>query len=124
MGGPDADLEHSTQRYTGGWLCRASCRWAATSPRALTGLLEHSRSFTFALKCSLSARCPSNHCRPLRPYAGYEPTSMRAIRARYSPYVQARGRVDQLRRLGHSVDKVRRRMGVWLGGQWVWAGMR
>ena len=39
-------------------------------------------------------------------YTGYEPTSMRAIRARYSPYVQARARVDQLRRLGHSVDKV------------------
>lgn len=39
-------------------------------------------------------------------YTGYEPTSMRAIRARYNPYVQARGRVDQLRRLGHSVDKV------------------
>lgn len=37
--------------------------------------------------------------------AGYEPTSMRAIRARYNPYVQARGRVDQLRKLGHSVDK-------------------
>ena len=31
---------------------------------------------------------------------------MRAIRARYNPYVQARARVDQLRRLGHSVDKV------------------
>ena len=31
---------------------------------------------------------------------------MRAIRARYDPYKQARGRVDQLRRLGHSVDKV------------------
>ena len=39
-------------------------------------------------------------------YTGYEPTSMRAIRARYDPYKQARGRVDQLRRLGHSVDKV------------------
>ncbi|KAL4428137.1 hypothetical protein ABPG75_002226 [Micractinium tetrahymenae] len=39
-------------------------------------------------------------------YTGYEPTSMRAIRARYNPYVQARTRVDQLRRLGHSVDKV------------------
>lgn len=25
---------------------------------------------------------------------------------RYNPYVQARGRVDQLRRLGHNVDKV------------------
>eukprot|EP00300_Choanocystis_sp_HF-7_P024446 c25903_g1_i1.p1 GENE.c25903_g1_i1~~c25903_g1_i1.p1 ORF type:complete len:550 (-),score=95.59 c25903_g1_i1:21-1670(-) len=39
-------------------------------------------------------------------YTGYEPTSMRAIRARYSPYLQTRNRVDQLKRLGHSVDKV------------------
>lgn len=39
-------------------------------------------------------------------YTGYEPTSMRAIRARYDPMEQARGRVDQLRQLGHSVDKV------------------
>ena len=39
-------------------------------------------------------------------YTGYEPTSMRAIRARYHPYSQTKGRVDQLRRLGHSVDKV------------------
>jgi elongator complex protein 3 len=39
-------------------------------------------------------------------YTGYEPTSMRAIRARYDPYVQVRSRVDQLRRLGHDVDKV------------------
>jgi hypothetical protein len=40
-------------------------------------------------------------------YTGYEPTSMRAIRARYDPYEQTRGRVDQLRALGHNVDKVR-----------------
>lgn len=39
-------------------------------------------------------------------YTGYEPTSMRAIRARYDPYEQARGRVEQLRQLGHAVDKV------------------
>lgn len=39
-------------------------------------------------------------------YTGYEPTSMRAIRARYDPYEQARGRVEQLRSLGHSIDKV------------------
>lgn len=38
---------------------------------------------------------------------GYEPTSMRAIRARYDPYEQSKGRVEQLRSLGHSVDKVR-----------------
>eukprot|EP00743_Colponemidia_sp_Colp-15_P005109 GILK01005499.1.p1 GENE.GILK01005499.1~~GILK01005499.1.p1 ORF type:complete len:546 (+),score=58.91 GILK01005499.1:47-1684(+) len=39
-------------------------------------------------------------------YTGYEPTSMRAIRARYNPYLQTRGRVEQLARLGHDVDKV------------------
>ncbi|KAL6072818.1 Elongator subunit [Balamuthia mandrillaris] len=39
-------------------------------------------------------------------YTGYEPTSMRAIRARYNPYLQTRNRIDQLKRLGHSVDKV------------------
>lgn len=39
-------------------------------------------------------------------YTGYEPTSMRAIRARYDPYKQTKSRVDQLKRLGHSVDKV------------------
>uniref|UniRef100_A0A7I4CBK9 Elp3/MiaA/NifB-like radical SAM core domain-containing protein n=1 Tax=Physcomitrium patens TaxID=3218 RepID=A0A7I4CBK9_PHYPA len=32
---------------------------------------------------------------------------MRAIRARYNPYVQARGRIDLLKRLGQSVDKER-----------------
>ena len=31
---------------------------------------------------------------------------MRAIRARYDPYEQSRSRVQQLRELGHSVDKV------------------
>jgi len=39
-------------------------------------------------------------------YTGYEPTSMRAIRARYDPYKQTRSRVEQLERLGHTVDKV------------------
>jgi elongator complex protein 3 len=41
-------------------------------------------------------------------YTGYEPTSMRAIRARYDPYEQCKGRVEQLKSLGHSVEKVRR----------------
>jgi elongator complex protein 3 len=40
-------------------------------------------------------------------YTGYEPTSMRAIRARYHPTLQAKSRMDQLRGLGHSVDKAR-----------------
>lgn len=39
-------------------------------------------------------------------YTGYEPTSMRAIRARYDPYSQVRGRVQQLQAIGHVVDKV------------------
>jgi len=39
-------------------------------------------------------------------YTGYEPTSMRAIRARYDPGEQARTRLDALRRLGHAADKV------------------
>ena len=39
-------------------------------------------------------------------YTGYEPTTMRAIRARYDPYVQVKDRVGQLKMLGHDVDKV------------------
>ncbi|ESO02834.1 hypothetical protein HELRODRAFT_81148, partial [Helobdella robusta] len=39
-------------------------------------------------------------------YTGYEPTSMRAIRARYDPYLQTRHRIEQLKQLGHNVDKV------------------
>eukprot|EP01107_Rhizomastix_libera_P009021 TRINITY_DN2475_c3_g1_i4.p1 TRINITY_DN2475_c3_g1~~TRINITY_DN2475_c3_g1_i4.p1 ORF type:complete len:464 (-),score=97.60 TRINITY_DN2475_c3_g1_i4:59-1450(-) len=39
-------------------------------------------------------------------YTGYEPTSMRAVRARYDPFLQAKNRIDQLKRLGHPVDKV------------------
>lgn len=39
-------------------------------------------------------------------YTGYEPTSMRAIRARYDPYEQSRQRLAQLESLGHDVDKV------------------
>jgi elongator complex protein 3 (tRNA carboxymethyluridine synthase) len=39
-------------------------------------------------------------------YTGYEPTSMRAIRSRYDPYKQTRDRLEQLRRLGHTADKV------------------
>jgi len=39
-------------------------------------------------------------------YTGYEPTSMRAIRARYDPFLQTRARLEQLHGLGHSTDKV------------------
>ncbi|XP_011632571.1 probable elongator complex protein 3, partial [Pogonomyrmex barbatus] len=39
-------------------------------------------------------------------YTGYEPTSMRAIRARYDPFLQTSHRIEQLKQLGHDVDKV------------------
>ena len=39
-------------------------------------------------------------------YTGYEPTSMRAVRARYHPQLQTRARLEQLRALGHATDKV------------------
>ena len=39
-------------------------------------------------------------------YTGYEPTSMRAIRARYNPFIQTKDRMEQLKKLGHDVDKV------------------
>lgn len=32
-------------------------------------------------------------------YTGYEPTSMRAIRARYNPFLQTRHRVEQVKKL-------------------------
>jgi histone acetyltransferase (RNA polymerase elongator complex component) len=58
----------------------------------------------------LSRYCPggpdSDFDYSTQSYTGYEPTSMRAIRARYDPYEQTRGRVEQLKSLGHSVDKV------------------
>lgn len=39
-------------------------------------------------------------------YTGFEPTSMRAIRARYNPTEQVRVRMEQLRDLGHSSNKI------------------
>lgn len=39
-------------------------------------------------------------------YTGYEPTSMRAIRARYNPFIQTKDRIEQLKKLGHDCDKV------------------
>ena len=37
-------------------------------------------------------------------YTGYEPTSMRAIRARYDPYLQTRHRVEQVSCSVNSID--------------------
>ena len=50
---------------------------------------------------SLDRYCPggpdSDFDYSTQSYTGYEPTSMRAIRARYDPYEQTRGRVEQLK---------------------------
>mmetsp|Transcript_16242 Transcript_16242/g.36540 ORF Transcript_16242/g.36540 Transcript_16242/m.36540 type:complete len:227 (-) Transcript_16242:177-857(-) len=63
-----------------------------------------------ALTGDVCAYCPggpdSDFEYSTQAYTGYEPTSMRAIRARYDPFAQARGRMSQLKQLGHSVDKV------------------
>eukprot|EP00770_Monocercomonoides_exilis_P007124 MONOS_7086.1-p1 / transcript=MONOS_7086.1 / gene=MONOS_7086 / organism=Monocercomonoides_exilis_PA203 / gene_product=histone acetyltransferase-related / transcript_product=histone acetyltransferase-related / location=Mono_scaffold00235:21392-23931(+) / protein_length=589 / sequence_SO=supercontig / SO=protein_coding / is_pseudo=false len=39
-------------------------------------------------------------------YTGYEPTTMRAIRARYDPFIQTKMRLEQFERLGHNTEKV------------------
>ncbi|KAF7693708.1 Elongator complex protein 3 [Cucumispora dikerogammari] len=39
-------------------------------------------------------------------YTGYEPTSMRAIRARYNPREQVLSRLKQYKDLGHNIEKV------------------
>lgn len=63
-----------------------------------------------AMTGAICAYCPggpdSDFEYSTQAYTGYEPTSMRAIRVRYDPYLQTRNRVEQLRRLGHDVDKV------------------
>lgn len=66
--------------------------------------------FTLAIAC-LSPDCPggpdSDFEYSTQAYTGYEPTSMRAIRARYDPYKQTRSRVEQLERLGHQGPNAR-----------------
>ncbi|KAL0231501.1 hypothetical protein GEMRC1_010905 [Eukaryota sp. GEM-RC1] len=39
-------------------------------------------------------------------YCGYEPTSMRAIKARYNPHKQVTVRLNQLKQLGHHSNKI------------------
>ena len=85
--------------------------WALAGPVAVVAVMSKPhRCPHIATTGNICVYCPggpdSDFEYSTQSYTGYEPTSMRAIRARYDPYVQARGRVDQLRRLGHSVDKV------------------
>ena len=98
------------------WLCHPVPRLRAKPVRTASGIAvvavmsKPHRCPHIATTGNICVYCPggpdSDFEYSTQSYTGYEPTSMRAIRARYSPYVQARARVDQLRRLGHSVDKV------------------
>ena len=51
--------------------------------------------------------CPGgpNHGTP-QSYTGREPAAMRAIQHGYDPYAQVKSRIEQLRAIGHDVDKV------------------
>ncbi len=39
-------------------------------------------------------------------YTGHEPAAMRAIQHNFDPYMQVKSRIEQLRAIGHDVDKV------------------
>lgn len=69
-------------------------------------------SFNTLQQCSFGHTCHRQRMRASGSALMAEPRQVSAamtrgeLWCRYNPYVQARGRVDQLRRLGHSVDKV------------------
>jgi len=59
--------------------------------------------------------CPHGQCTPCpggplnntpQSYTGHEPAAMRALLNDFDPYLQTRNRIDQLKAIGHSVDKV------------------
>ncbi len=48
-------------------------------------------------------------------YTGYEPATMRGIQYEFDPYRQVQGRLDQLRTIGHSIEKTEL---IVMGGDW------
>jgi elongator complex protein 3 len=89
----------------------ADCRAGTSSGIAVVAVMcKPHRCPHIAYTGNICVYCPggpdSDFEYSTQSYTGYEPTSMRAIRARYDPFEQARGRVEQLKSLGHSVDKV------------------
>ena len=59
--------------------------------------------------------CPHGLCIPCpggpnyntpQSYTGYEPAAMRALLNDFDPYLQAKNRLEQLKAIGHSVDKI------------------
>jgi len=62
-----------------------------------------------------SEKCPHGQCIPCpggpeintpQSYTGYEPATMRAILNDYDPFLQTKSRIEQLKAIGHSVDKI------------------
>jgi elongator complex protein 3 len=53
------------------------------------------------------AYCPGgpSHGVP-QSYTGFEPAAMRGLQNQFDPYLQVRTRIEQLRAIGHSVDKI------------------
>jgi elongator complex protein 3 len=39
-------------------------------------------------------------------YTGFEPAAMRGLQNKFDPYLQAKNRIEQLRAIGHKVDKI------------------
>lgn len=60
-------------------------------------------------------RCPHGRCTPCpggietntpQSYTGFEPATMRAIESGFDPFLQTRNRIEQLRAIGHAIDKI------------------
>ncbi|RLF26667.1 MAG: tRNA uridine(34) 5-carboxymethylaminomethyl modification radical SAM/GNAT enzyme Elp3 [Thermoplasmata archaeon] len=60
-------------------------------------------------------KCPHGQCIPCpggpehntpQSYTGYEPAAMRAISNKFDPYLQTKNRLDQLKTIGHTIDKI------------------
>ncbi|MCW4002093.1 MAG: tRNA uridine(34) 5-carboxymethylaminomethyl modification radical SAM/GNAT enzyme Elp3 [Candidatus Bathyarchaeota archaeon] len=53
------------------------------------------------------AYCPGGPpCGVPQSYTGYEPATMRGLQSGFDPYKQVRNRIEQLKAIGHMVDKV------------------
>lgn len=78
-GGPDSDFEYSTQSYTG---------YEVTILPSFKPILSDTICRCYEIRIIFLV------CHPLA-----QPTSMRAIRARYDPYLQTRHRVEQVSHL-------------------------
>jgi elongator complex protein 3 len=53
------------------------------------------------------AYCPGGPpCGVPQSYTGFEPAAMRGLQNKFDPYLQVRSRMEQLRAIGHRVDKI------------------